>query len=126
MDISAIGGGSALTGQAARTAQTAADEQRAKSFEEALQTARTREDDAGLKEACFEFESYFIQTMFREMRKTIDDSHSLLPKSNAENIFTDMLDEEYSKNLAKSGGIGLAKMLYSQISKEETARKPSV
>jgi flagellar protein FlgJ len=69
-------------------------------------------------EACKSFESYFIQTMFREMRKTSLDANGLFAKSNAENIFTDMLDEEVAKQSAEGGGIGLAAMMYKQLTGE--------
>jgi flagellar protein FlgJ len=69
-------------------------------------------------EACRSFESYFIQTMFREMRKTSLDGGGFIGKSNAENIFTDMLDEEVSKQAAKGSGIGLAAMMYRQLTGE--------
>jgi len=92
------------------------------SFQEALENAAAAANDKELLSACKEFESYFIQMMFREMRKTIDTSASLIPKSNAENIFQDMLDEEYAAAAAKNGrGIGLAEMMYKQMKRNFTA-----
>jgi flagellar protein FlgJ len=76
-------------------------------------------EDKALREACETFESYFLHMMFKEMRKTsFDDRGSFIPKSNAEKIFTDMMDEENAKIAAKSGGIGLAEMMYTQITKQ--------
>jgi len=81
-------------------------------------TAPGQVEDAAVREACEAFESYFLQTMFREMRKTSLDGGGLIGKSNAELIFTDMLDEEVSKQAAKSGGIGLADMMMRQLSRQ--------
>jgi flagellar protein FlgJ len=75
-------------------------------------------EKAKIKEACQAFESYFLQIMFREMRKTtFSSSNDIMPKSFAQEIFQDMLDEEYSKLAAQSGGIGLAEMLYRQMTR---------
>ena len=78
---------------------------------------RGEREDKELRDACEAFESYFLQMMFREMRKTSFDENGFIPKSSAEKIFTDMLDEEVSKATAKSGGVGIAEMLYKQMTK---------
>ncbi len=75
-------------------------------------------EDKELMAACKTFEGYFLQMMFKSMRSTIDTSGSVIPQSNAEKIFQDMLDEETSKKAAEGGnGIGLAQMLYKQLSR---------
>jgi len=75
-------------------------------------------DEKQLMDACKTFEGYFLQMMYKSMRNTIDTSGSVIPQSNAEKIFQDMLDEEYSKKAAGGGnGIGLAQMLYKQLSR---------
>jgi flagellar protein FlgJ len=88
-----------------------------KVFEAARGGGRTAEEDKQLREACESFESYFLQIMLREMRKTSFDENGFLPKSNAEQIFTDMLDEEIAKSAAKGKGIGLADQLYRQMTR---------
>jgi flagellar protein FlgJ len=90
-------------------------------FEKALER-RTAEDDRQLREACESFEAYFLQIMLREMRKTSFDPNGVLPKSNAEQIFTDMLDEEIAKSAAKGKGIGLADQLYMQMTRYDPPR----
>lgn len=69
-----------------------------------------------LKEAAYQMESIFINMMFKEMRKGLN-QHRLIPENPAENIFTDMLYQEYSTQLAKSDKFGLAEMIYDQYSK---------
>ncbi len=58
-----------------------------------------------------EFESIFINQLFKSMRKTIQKSDWLNGGLKQE-IFEDMLYEEYSKKIAHSGGIGLGDMVY--------------
>ncbi|MCX7820329.1 MAG: rod-binding protein [Brevinematales bacterium] len=58
-----------------------------------------------------EFESLFINQLFKSMRKTIQKSDWLNGGLKQE-FFEDMLYEEYSKKIAHSGGIGLGDMVY--------------
>lgn len=97
--------------------QMKSEESKTQSFQSVLEKAVADKDAAELREACVEFEGYFIQMMYKEMRKTVHSENGPLPKSNAEQIFQEMLDEEYSKASAKSGGIGLADMMYKQLSR---------
>ncbi len=74
--------------------------------------------DDELMTACKTFEGYFLQMMYKAMRNTVSSTGSFMPQSNAEKMFQDMLDEENSKKAAESGnGIGLAQMLYKQLSR---------
>ena len=61
-------------------------------------------------------EALFIQIMLKSMRETVHES-GFFGKSLAKDIFSDMLYEEYSKIMAKSGQLGLAKEIYKQLHK---------
>ena len=65
-----------------------------------------------LKEACSEFESIFMHQMLKEMRKTADPKNSLVYGGQAEEIFSDMLDQERAKEMK----IGLGDMMFRQLS----------
>ena len=65
--------------------------------------------------ACQEFEAIFIKQMLDSMRKTIAKS-GLIDGGMAEDVFEDMLYDEYSKNMAKSARFGLSETLYKQLS----------
>ncbi len=80
-------------------------------------TAMTTEEKQ-IMNAAKEFESYFIYMLMKEMRKTIPKT-GLMDGGRAEEVFTDMLDEEMGRNMAKEsvGGIGIAKMIYDQLSR---------
>lgn len=68
-----------------------------------------------LREACEGFESIFIQKMWQEMRNTVPKGGLLQGKE--ERFWQDMYDQELSKSMTKAGGIGLADMMYAQLSR---------
>ena len=77
-------------------------------------TADEREAKA-LHEACEGFEAMFLSMMYRQMRATVPESDLFGKKSNAIKIFEDMRDTELMTAAAKNGGIGLADMMYKQL-----------
>ena len=71
--------------------------------------------DKRLMDACVEMESLFVAKMLKEMRKTVHKGE-MLHGGFAEEIFEDMLYDEYALSLSKNSSIGLAKMVYDQLS----------
>ncbi|MDR2696689.1 MAG: rod-binding protein [Deltaproteobacteria bacterium] len=67
-----------------------------------------------LRESCEGFESIFIQKMWEQMRATIPESGLL--KGREEKFWQSMYDQELAKTMAGAGGIGLADMMYEQLS----------
>lgn len=78
-----------------------------------LNGAKTH-SEAELKQVAQNFESIFIQMMFKEMRNSVEKSN-LFGNSQATEFFESMKDEEMSKQLAASGGIGLGNMVYQRL-----------
>lgn len=68
-----------------------------------------------LRKACEDFESIFVDYMMKQMRKTVTKSGTM-GTSQAEQLYTSMLDSEVSKNVSQARGIGLATMMYNQMS----------
>jgi len=69
-----------------------------------------------LKEAAAGFEGMFLSMMIKTMRKASEEIESgLFKKSRAEEIFTDMLDNEYVTLATKSSSTGLGDTLYNYI-----------
>ena len=68
-----------------------------------------------LREACQGFEAMFLSMMYKQMRATVPESELFGKKSNAIEIFEDMRDTELMNSVAKSGGIGIADMMYKQL-----------
>lgn len=68
-------------------------------------------DEKKIKETSQEFESLFIEQLFKSMRSTVP-KDEWLNGGLKQDIFEDMLYGEYSKMISKSGGIGLGDMVY--------------
>jgi Rod binding domain-containing protein len=68
-----------------------------------------------LYKACQDFESIFIKQMLNVMRKTVEKS-GLLDGGMAEDVFEDMLYDEYAKLMAQNANFGLTEILYKQLS----------
>ncbi|TGM96702.1 rod-binding protein, partial [Leptospira dzoumogneensis] len=60
-------------------------------------------------------ESIFVKMMLKEMKSTVHKS-GLIDGGYAEEIFEDMLYDEYSKNLSANSSLGLAEQIYQSLS----------
>lgn len=80
-----------------------------------IEGLRTRDfqnmDKDKLREVSQEFESLFVNEMFKSMRKTVA-KDAWLDGGLKQDIFEDMLYSEYAKMTSKAGGIGLGDMVY--------------
>jgi flagellar protein FlgJ len=86
------------------------------SFEQTLKSSFDNNNPKELKKACQDFEGIILNMMFSEMRATIQKSE-LIPSDAGTDIFQSMMDEELTKATSKGRGIGIADMLYKQLSK---------
>jgi Rod binding domain-containing protein len=66
-----------------------------------------------------EFEAIFIKQMLNVMRKSVSKT-GLLDGGMAEEIFEDMLYDEYAQKMAESGSFGIADMIYRQLNPNGT------
>lgn len=89
---------------------------KANNLENQMKSAAKSKEKEELKEACNQFEEYFLNQLMKEMRTTVDKS-SLVNKGQAEEMFTEMLDQELTKGSVKAGGIGISDMLFKQLNK---------
>jgi flagellar protein FlgJ len=80
-------------------------------------------EQAKLLEACRDFEALFIKQMLDAMRKTVGKT-GLLDGGMAEDIFEDMLYDEYAKKMADTAGFGLAETLYRELSPRLAGQGP--
>jgi Rod binding domain-containing protein len=80
-------------------------------------SGRKKRDDEKLRKACLEMESLFVSKMLNEMRKTIH-KNRMFHGGFAEEIFEDMLFDEYSMKMSEKANFGLAKMLYEELSRK--------
>jgi Rod binding domain-containing protein len=82
------------------------------------ESARTsgKDDETRLRKSALALEGLFVQRLFAAMRETVPDD-GLIPQSNAEGTFTDMLDEKMAAQVPEqwSGAHSLAQALYNQL-----------
>ncbi len=73
--------------------------------------------DKKLMDACTEMESLFVAKMLKEMRNTVHKT-GWINGGFAEEIFQDMLYDEYALSLSKNSSLGLSKMLYDELKRK--------
>lgn len=69
-----------------------------------------------LREVCTEMESIFVKQMLSQMKKNVDKSE-FLHGGYAEEIFEDMLYDEYAMMISKNSDLGIARQMYEQLSR---------
>ncbi|MCH5288861.1 MAG: rod-binding protein [Treponema sp.] len=79
---------------------------------------RTIDRTSELYEKSMEMESYIVKQMLSSMRKTVMRANG--EQNYAEQMYEDMLYDEYAVQMTKSAGFGLADQLYLQLSAGET------
>ena len=84
------------------------------SLRERLGDNKSKEQE--LRESCEGFESIFLQKMWEQMRKNVPKEGYLHSKD--EEMYQSLFDVELSKKMTSAGGIGLADMLYEQLSQQ--------
>lgn len=77
--------------------------------------ALSPEEDAKLKKACKDFESFFLYYLLKEMRASIPKDEGIMEVSRAQEFYQDMFDEKVADKMASSKGMGLASTLYKQV-----------
>jgi len=92
-------------------------------FESELKSAVKQNDPAKMDkihkklwDTCVEAESLFVGKMLKEMKKTVP-KNEWLHGGQAEDIFEDMLYDEYSLKMSKNYNFGMAKLLYEEMSR---------
>ena len=112
MDISSINLGNTLTSQL----QLQKVQGEGKDFETVLSEAVENKDDKALKEACKEIEQYMLSSIFKQMKASTQTGEGLIEKGDYEEMFEDYLVDEQCKTMCEAGGVGLADMMYKQLS----------
>ena len=69
-----------------------------------------------LKKACDGFEEIFVHKLLQVMRNTTN-KDSLLNGGRGEEIFQDMLDENYAKLITQSKALGLSNVIFEHTKK---------
>ncbi|MDF2524233.1 MAG: hypothetical protein K0R31_1874 [Clostridiales bacterium] len=90
-------------------------------FEEMLQQVQGEKDEKKLMEACKNLESVFVNMMFKQMQSTVQKT-GLTDGGFGEEIYNDMLLEKYAEEATKGSGLGLAQVMYKQLSMNFTKK----
>jgi len=83
-------------------------------FKTRLEAAMSEKDKDKLRTVCQDFESVFLNMMLQSMRNTVPKSE-FLGQDKGREMFEGLLDQELTKDMAKTGGVGLADMLFKQL-----------
>jgi len=102
--------------------KTKTTEQNTQQFKEILEKAKENNDPEALKSACKNFEAIFVNILLKNMRNTVVEG-GLIEKSHAREIFEGMLDEKIAEEVSKGQGIGIAKLMYEQLSKSMNSKE---
>jgi flagellar protein FlgJ len=74
-----------------------------------------RDAPGALRQACQQFEAVFLAQLLQKMRDTVPED-PLLGDSRAKDVYNSMLDWEMAQQIACTQSVGLADMLYRQLS----------
>lgn len=75
---------------------------------------KSSRDLVRLKEVSQDFEALLMNQMFKSMRQTVTKT-KLIDGGMAEDIFEDMLYDEYSKSFSRSKKLGISEMIFNQM-----------
>jgi len=70
-------------------------------------------DKKAMKQVCQNFEAFFVQSMFKEMRDTVPEG-GLLEDGFSSDFYREMLDKQVAMQSAKRNDFGLAQAMYRQ------------
>lgn len=84
-------------------------------IEETLNSNLENASDDDLMDVCKSFESYLVEQMFKEMKKSVGSEED---EGEYVSYFGDMLYEKYSDDLVDTGGLGIAQMLYESMKRQ--------
>ncbi len=101
----------AQTAARLRAAQSASDLQGLRTL------AAQGNSPEAIREIAEEFEALFVGIMLDSMRSTRQPEQNLLYGGMAEDMFDEMLFDEYARQIAQSGDLGIADMLVSELSR---------
>ncbi len=85
-----------------------------KNIEQELKT----KNDKKLKEACRDFEAYFLDMVLEELRKA-SLGNSLFPESNAKKIYEYMYYNALTNEAVKGQSLGISDLLYNYLKQFE-------
>ena len=85
--------------------------------EETLNPDPSKATDDELMSVCKDFESYFVEQMFRAMQKMVPESSQEMSSSTKQlqDYYKEQMTQSFAEQSTESGGLGIAQMLYEQM-----------
>ncbi len=81
-------------------------------IEDTLNKNLKNASDDELMDVCKSFESYMVEQMFKEMKKSVGSEEEESPYVS---YFGDTLYQKYADDIVDNGGMGIAQMLYESM-----------
>ncbi|OON99211.1 MAG: hypothetical protein ATN35_00180 [Epulopiscium sp. Nele67-Bin004] len=101
--------------------QTQTQAEAAQGFQNVLEQAMENAEDDELREATEQMESYLLSMVYKQLKNSmVNSDNSLIPKGDYEVMFEDYLIDVQVDEMVKAGGIGIASMMYQQMSQQMT------
>lgn len=87
-----------------------------KKVENSLNTDYSKSSDDKLMNVCKEFETYFVEQMFKAMKKMVpDEDKDSTSGVSTLDYFEDTLTQKYATVATEKGELGIAQKLYDQM-----------
>jgi peptidoglycan hydrolase FlgJ len=83
--------------------------------ESSLRKDYTSSTDDELMNVCKQFESYFVEQMFKAMKKMVPESEDKTSGASTLDYFEDTLTQEYASMTTERSQLGIAQTLYEQM-----------
>ncbi len=81
-------------------------------IEDTLNKNLKNASDDEMMDVCKTFESYMVEQMFKEMKKSVGSEEEESPYVS---YFGDTLYQKYAEDIVDNGGMGIAQMLYESM-----------
>ena len=91
-------------------------------FKDILEQTQQAKDDKKLLDTCKQLESVFVNMLFKSMRSGVPGG-GFIERSYERQTFEEMFDEKVADEISKGQGIGLAKEIYKQLTRNRDAIK---
>lgn len=86
-------------------------------LEETLNSDLSKATDDELMSVCRDFESYFVEQMFKAMQKMVPESEENVSASTKQlkDYYKEQMTQSYAEQASEEGGFGIAQVLYEQM-----------
>jgi Rod binding domain-containing protein len=83
--------------------------------------ATAEKKNPAVQKVAQQYEALFVNQLVTAMRKTVSKG-GFVPESNAERVYQSMLDSEYAQKMAETEQLGLSKLIYDHLLRNQGNR----